>query len=194
MESTMNLRARVYRLERQALRRRLSIPDDDPLEEDWLLMYEDWANQGMFVGEPDFPVALAAYRQALAEAKQGQPSWYPPADFEPGQRTRQRFASWRHQHHYPAVNKTWLWLSEFFDRVRQGLPPVTRAEFQELANWFEINQKHLTRLEGPSELVAVSGGRRTCLTNLRYGLLQGYQARGVGRLAEDLRHLRTCLG
>jgi hypothetical protein len=190
----MNLRARVRRLEVQALRRRLSIYDDEPLEEDWLLIYEAWAKEDMFASEPDFPLALTTYRQALAEARVGQPSLDPPPDFQPQQPPRQRIVVWRRQHFYAALDKAWLWLSEFFERVTQGIPSVTQADFQDLEDWFRINQEHLTTLEVSSELLQVSGGRSISLTNLRYNLSRGYQARGVGRLAEDIRHLRNRYG
>jgi hypothetical protein len=190
----MNLRARVCRLEGQALRRRLSSRDDECLDEDWLLLYEAWAKQAMFAGEPDFPLALNAYRQALAEARAGHPAFDPPSDFQPQQPRRQRIACWRRQHFYSTIDRAWLWLSEFYERVTLGIPPVTQAEFQELEDWFRINQKHLTTLEGSSELVDVSGGQSTSLTNLRYNLSRGYQARGVGRLAENIRYLRARFG
>ncbi|HEV3237461.1 MAG TPA: hypothetical protein VGZ25_10760, partial [Gemmataceae bacterium] len=128
---------------------------------------------------------------ALAEARDGQPPLDPPADFEPHQPKRQRIAQWRLQHFYPEINKAWLWLSEFFERVHQGVPPVTQTEFRELADWFGINQEHLIRAEATSDLLEVSGGRRTSLANLRWGLIRGCQVRGVGLLAEDIRFLRA---
>jgi hypothetical protein len=190
----MNLRARVRRLERQTLQRRLSIYDEETLEEDWLLIYESWANEDMFAGEPDFPLALSTYRQALAEARASQPSLDPPPDYQPHQPARERIVCWRRQHFYSALDKAWLWLSEFYERVTKGIPPVTEAEFQDLKDWFGINQEHLASLEGSSELLEVSGGRSISLTNLRYDLSRGHQVRGVGRLVEDLRFLRAHCG
>jgi hypothetical protein len=187
----MNLRAQIRRLERQALRRSSSANEDEFLEEDWLSFYEDLANQDVFAREPDFPIALAAYRRALAEARDGQPPLDPPANYESRQPERQRIAQWRLQHFYPALNSAWLWLSEFFERVQQDIPPVPQTEFRELADWFDINQEHLIRAEATSDLLEVSGGRRTSLTNLRCGLIRGYRVRGVGSLAEDLRYLRA---
>jgi hypothetical protein len=190
----MNLRLRVRRLEGQALRRRLSAHANEILEEDWLQVYESWANQDVFAEEADFPVALAGYRLALAEARHGQPPLDPPPDFQPQQPARQRITWWRRQHFYPALNNAWLWLAEFLERLHQGIPPITQAEFRELADWFGTNEERLTRLAATSEVLEVSAGRKTSLRNLSCGLMRGCQVLGVGRLAEDLRFLRARYG
>jgi hypothetical protein len=98
-----NLGSRVTRLEREAGRvlapaRRLRT------QSEWLKVFEDQGRHGFFDGEPDFAVALEAFRQAVAEK--------PDATRVPGE---------------------WWWLGEMVERVSHGRPGVTEGEFIELA-------------------------------------------------------------
>jgi hypothetical protein len=37
----------------------------------------------------------------------------------------------------------WYWLGEMVQRVLDGRPPVTEAEFVALRQWFEVNEARL---------------------------------------------------
>ena len=116
----MTLRARLRRLEKAAGR---AAPADRPgrlTEDDWLECFEAWGREGVFAAEPDFPGALAFYRDALGRVKaQDDPPFNPPADFMPNltDMPELRLFNWR----------TW----EHFPEVTAGVPPVTEAEFRE---------------------------------------------------------------
>jgi hypothetical protein len=173
-------------------------PHDDWLtEEDWLACYEDWGRQGHFQGEPDFPSALAAYRQALEQARAGtDPPFDPPDDFMPGldDLPQLRLLNWRDKYRFPAVHAAWEWLAEMLHRITEGTPPVTEAEFHELAEWFRANDARLYTLSAPSHLLDLGGGRTTDATNVRYQLSKGPRVLRAGEVAEDVRRLRARYG
>lgn len=195
----MTLRKRLQRLEVQARRRQPSAEDrwDDPSEEDWLALFEEWGQQGHFQQETDFPTALASYRESLQRAKmQTDPPFDPPADFMPNltDLPSLRRLNWRNPVRFPDVHAGWDWLAEMLRRVQEGIPPVSTTEFEELSRWFAANESRLYQLSLPSHLLELGGGRSTSLTNLRYGLRQGVRASRAGELAEDLRQLRARYG
>src|SRR5262249_6493796 len=64
---------------------------------DWLTLFEQWEREGAFDGEPDFPVALDADRDALEQAAAlTDPPFDPPADFMPAlaDRPHLRLINW----------------------------------------------------------------------------------------------------
>jgi hypothetical protein len=64
----MTTRVRMKRLE-AAVRRQTPAQRPARLtEEDWLEQHEAWGRAGVFAAEPDYSVALAAYREALEKA------------------------------------------------------------------------------------------------------------------------------
>ena len=81
-----------------------------------------------------------------------------------------------------------------FQRIRDGVAPVTDKEFEELQEWFEENGARLHQLSLPHQSLDLGGGRTTYLTNLHWGLRQGPRALGAGRVAEDLRRLKMLYG
>jgi hypothetical protein len=192
----MSIRQRVKHLERQTM---LHAPDRDPYadwlsEWDWLDRFEQWGRQGTFAHEPDFPVALATYRQALVlAAAQTNPPFDPPADFMPNQANPLRQSNWRNSFRFPDVNKAWHWLGEMLERVVKGRPPVTEQEYRELEEWFQKNGDGLHRLESHG-LLDLGNGRKTTTANLRHGLWQGPRALGATEVVEDLRQLRKLHG
>lgn len=192
----MTLRTRLQRLEVQARRRQQSAEKrwDDLSEEEWLELFEAWGEEGYFDHEPDFPTALVFYREALQRAQtQREPPFDPPADFMPNLTDVPwlRRLNWRNQVRFPDVHAGWDWLSEMLRRVQEGIPPVSTAEFDELAQWFQANAERLYHLSLPSHLLDLDAGRTTSLANLRYGLRQGVRVFGAGELAEDIRRLRA---
>jgi hypothetical protein len=193
----MTMRMRMKRVEAE-VRRLTPAPRTARLtEEDWLERYEAWGRAGAFAAEPDFPTALAFYRDALARAKaQADPPFDPPADFMPNlaDLPHARLLNWRTSQRFPDVDAGWWWLSEMFGRVSDGAPPATEAEFAELADWFAANDERLYQLSLPSQLIDLGGGRKTSTANVRWRLAVGPRAKGAGEVAEDLRRLRALYG
>lgn len=193
----MTLRARLRRLEKAAGRVAPADRPDRMTEEDWLECFEVWGREGVFAVEPDFPRALAFYRDALGRAKaQADPPFDPPADFMPhlADLPEARLFNWWTRERFPDVQAGWWWLAEMHERLCGGVPPVTEAEFHYLADWFHGNDERLYRLSMPSQVLDLGNGRRTTTANIRYGLAKGPRAVRAGELAEDLRRLRALCG
>lgn len=183
--------------------------EPDWLDEDgWLDQYTAWGAAGLFDHEPDFPKARAECRAALECAHASvDPPWVPPDDFQlagtatPGyekQRQAVRRHDWRARH-FPAVRSALDWLDEMRGRILHGIPPVSEAEFAELAAWLEANAQRLDARadQNSSELldVGVIGDvrhpERVRSWMVKYDLRQGPRAEGSGRCAEIIRRLRV---
>jgi hypothetical protein len=190
----MNRRARLQRLERKARRLTPATERYDELsDESWLALFEAWGRQGYFDQEPDFATALAFYRDALLRAQaQTDPPFDPPDDYLPGKTIppHMRLCTWRDVNRFPDVHAGWDWLAAMLRRIQEGIPPVSTAEFMELADWFSANEARFYHLSRPSDLLEVEAGRTISLTTLRYELCKGVRALGAGELAKDLRRLR----
>jgi hypothetical protein len=191
----MTLRMRIKRLEAVAGRRAPAQRAPDRYDdEDWLAVFEAWGRQGCSAVEPDFVTALATYRGALQRAKaQVDPPWEVPAEFmvhQPDLRLR----NWRNSVRFPEVHAAWLWLAEMACRVRDGVPPVSEAEFAELAAWFEANDTRLYHESLPSHCLELGDGRQTSSANIRHSLREGPRVLGAGEVAEDVRRLRAHYG
>jgi hypothetical protein len=144
---------------------------------------------------PDFPAALGAYRDAVAAAKaSADPPFDPPADFRQGEVGWRRRECWRTPDRFPTVRAGWEWLAEMVGRAHDGVPPVSEAEFGELAAWFRANDARLYQLSRPSELLELGDGRRTWCSKVRYELARSPRSEGAGRAAEDVRRLRARYG
>jgi Flp pilus assembly protein TadD len=166
--------------------------EDELTEEDLLAAFAEWGARGFFAGETDFPVALAGYRQALAAAAtRANPPFFPPPGFQPQLSPRKRLTQWRHTHQYPQIDGAWSWLAEMHDRATGGIPPVTEAEFAELAHWFQANDTRLVQAALPSQFVDLGEGGRIACADIRAGITKGARVRGAGKLAENLRRLRA---
>jgi hypothetical protein len=197
--AAMTMSKRVKHLEISTLRRLLTAKKrcNNYTDEDWLELFGEWGRAGAFAAEPDIPVALTFYRDALAQAKaQADPPFDPPADFMPNlaDLPEVRLLNWRTSWRFPDVDAGWWWLSEMHDRVISGRPAVTEAEFVELADWFAANEKRFYQLSLPSQLLDLGGGRKSSLANLRWRLAGGPRAKDGGEVAEDMRRLRTLYG
>jgi hypothetical protein len=193
----VRLLRRLQRLEDAA---RPEAPTKRPVrltEEDLLAWYEVQERVGDFAAEPDFPRALAFYRDALQRAQaQADPPFDPPTDFMPNMADLPdlRLLNWRTKARFPDLDAGWWWLAEMHDRVRSGVPPVTETEFRELAAWFDAHDDRLYRQSLPSQLLDLGGGRCTASANVRYGLAKGPRAFRAGKVADDVRHLRALYG
>ncbi|VTU02531.1 unnamed protein product [Gemmataceae bacterium] len=165
-------------------------------EDEWLVAFEEMGRDGSFAPEPEFPEALARFRDALAAARAStDPPFDPPPEFEPGHPSpHQRQLNWRTGGRFPDLDAAFLWIAEMVHRVESGIPPVTGDEFRELAAWFAANAARLRQLAGPSEVLELGGGRRTGCGYLRYYLAKGHRADGAGQLAQDIRELRRRCG
>ena len=191
-------------------------------EEEWLSLFESWGREGLFDSEPDFPTALAFYRAALQKAKaQADPPWDPPVDFMPGEEEHRRQFEWRHGGLYqrvdadgnvlpegtdvhrgrsrrfsrfPEVEQGWQWLSGMTQRRAQGVPPLTVAEFEELACWFKANRERLDALSRPSYLLEVGDGKRDSVMNLGSKLDEGPMGWEASEVAARIRRLRARYG
>lgn len=189
-----SLGSRLVRLQSQVTAR--PQPDDEPRDEDdWLAVFEKLGRDGVFKAEPDFPLALACFRDALKRAKV---STDPPFDPPPGFREvehhpdlRRQF--WRSKERFPDLCEGLTWLGEILNRVCDSIPPVTEGEFQELAKWFQANDSRLCQLF-PIQLVDLNSGRCTSFISIRYFLARGPRVDGAGRLAEEIRQLRRRYG
>jgi hypothetical protein len=76
------------------------------------------------------------------------------------------------------------WLFELLERVESDAPPVTEAEFAELAQRFAAHERE----RGPRESYTL-GERAVYTGSVRYGLAQGPRQIGAGQLAEDVRQI-----
>jgi hypothetical protein len=194
----MSIRSRLQRLEKRVQRLPMKgEPEDGLTEEEWLTRFEALGRQGCLAAEPDFPAALAGYREALHQAQaQAQPPFDPPADFMPhlADLPRLRLLNWRSPSRFPQVHAAWEWLAEMVRRVCTGIPPVTEVEFQALEAWFNAHVHRLERLAGSSQCLDLGDGRLTTAVNIRCGLSHGPRASGAGVLAEELRRLQARWG
>lgn len=190
----MTLRTRLQRLEKQAAATKQHAPKSEFSERESLARLAAWGREGRFDREPDFPEALAAYGRALNEAAE-RPDYNPPADFMSGmvQWPKRRAFHWR-MLHFPDVRVAWYWLLEIHTRVSEGIPPVSVAEFGELADWFRANEERLYRLAQQTQLLDLGDGRRESIASIRWRISQGVKALGAGDVAEELRRLRAQYG
>jgi hypothetical protein len=150
----------------------------------WIALLKEQQRAGYFSHEPDFPKALALYEEALQRRRTVGPAVDPsaPANLRPA---FERF---------PDVLPEFTWLSEIVGRVSLGVPPVTEAEFTELAEWFWANEQYLKDMAGESRLMYVGRGRQTCCWYVREAVRGGPRAEGAGDHAEDIRQLRARYG
>src|SRR6266852_5546745 len=125
-----SLQRRLARLERRFALETSSAETQGLIAEQWLILFEQWEAKGDYAAEPDFPVALACYRRALEEAAHEDPPFYPPENFRPNLPMVERILEWRRPRRYPRVQAARIWLSEFIDRVHNGIPPLTETEFK----------------------------------------------------------------
>ncbi len=194
----MTIKTRIKHLEAAARRMAPAQGAPDRFDEEgWLVVFEAWGRQRWSAAEPDFATALADYRDALQRAKaQADPPWEVPAEFNMHQvdqpDLRQR--NWRNDVRFPELRAAWWWLAEMACRFRDGVPPVSEAEFGDLAAWFEANDKRLYHESLPSQCLELGGGRQTSNGNIRHGLRKGPRGMGAGEVAEDVRRLRARYG
>jgi hypothetical protein len=184
--------------------------------EEWLAYFEAMGREGCFCHEPDFPRALAFYREAIRDPTgpvyyrfAGQPRLLPESNrgrpfvrvdgagnvIPDGQDVSRGVL-------FPvtsAADEGWQWLCGMALRVRNGVPPVTEAEFRELTDW-------LSDVLGPADRAAFSaglidvgtaggGGYQTTPCNLWMTMRnEGPRGANAGGQAEAARRLRARFG
>lgn len=75
----------------------------------------------------------------------------------------------------------WMWLAVIAGRVHDGEPPVSEAEFAELAAWFVANQDRLYKASLSSQVLEVGNGKGTNVADLRWGAMRGRGSTAPGR-------------
>ena len=185
----MNSLRRVQNLETLARRIRPPTGSHEFDEDEWLVQFEQYYENGLAADEPDYPIALDGYREALVEAhRQG---FDPPATFRPEESDRRsRAKAWRTAGRYPDVSAGWDWLSEFVQRGAKAIPPVTEAEFHALGDWFAAHEDRLRAIMHPSHYLELGAETFTTLGDIRWQLAKGPRVRDAGELAETIRRIR----
>src|SRR5260370_10952586 len=130
-----SLQRRLVRLERRFALETLSAENQQLIAEQWLILFEQWEAKGDYAAEPDFPLALANFRQAIEDAAHESPPFFPPDDFRTDLALVARVVEWRRPRFYPKVRAAWCWLSVFSHRVHTGIPPLTVQGLGELRHW-----------------------------------------------------------
>jgi hypothetical protein len=149
------LRRRIAALERKLAKGPEQSARPGPADEaalGWLATFEAMGQEGTFDCEPDFPKALAYYREAIRDATapayyrhEGRPRPVPepyrgrsfvrvdaaghiiPDGVDVNQGVLRRVTC--------AADEGWDWLTAMALRVTRGVAPVTEAEFLELTDW-----------------------------------------------------------
>ena len=175
----MTIRNRLRRVE-VAIRHAPAPGRPEPVTpEDWLAQFEAWDREGMCSSEPDFPEALARYRDALARARAAAG---PAVELPPEWSHHGTSAAWQVGAGDPEVEAAFTWLLELSGRAVHGVPPVTAAEFQALGDWFEANAERMERQALPARWFDLGAGRLISTANIRHGLGKGPRALGAGEL------------
>jgi hypothetical protein len=189
----MTIRSRLLRLEGVAI---LTADDASWLtDEEHLARYERMGREGCFAAEPEFPVALGCYQEAVQQATvQRDPPWEPWPSFLPKQAPNLRRWYWRDSSNFPDVSDARMWVMELHQRIVFGVPSVSEVEFHSLGAWFEANAERMERQALPARWFTLGSGRLASVSTIRHGLAKGYRAFGGGESAQDLRRLRALYG
>lgn len=196
----MTLRSRLAALERrQPATEGVKYLDEEGLVE-WYAEHAD-----LFANEPDFPTALALAREAVDRAKLStEPPWIPPEEPRrippPHNSLMMQWYLYRSRW-FPEASRAVGWLNEMDRRREHGVPPVSEAEYIELAAWFLANEKRLDAiadtLASPNLLDVGKIGdswHRTRVRGwmVRYGLREdGPRGERSGETAETIRRLQV---
>ena len=196
----MSLRNRINKLEQQQ-------PDREPLLFRDEEAYVSWCadNPALFDHEPDFPVALALAQETVNRARLStDPPWIDP-NLEAGvpiplsHNLRVLRLRLYRRHWFPEAHKAVGWLEEMDHRRNHGIPPVSEAEYAELAAWLEANAERLDRIADGNRPELIDVGKigddwyatKVRSWMVRYGLKDGPRCEGAGKDAETIRRLRS---
>jgi hypothetical protein len=185
----MRLLRRLHRLEGTARSAAAACAAKPFTAVDWLTLFETEGRQGLYAAEPDFPAALAFYREAVERAQARGLLPRPPAA-----RTVTRPPRGRLTERDLELAVGWGWLLEMTRRARQGVPPVTETECAELSAWFGAHAGELERRLQPARWFEMGDGRLLTVGNIWESLSRGPRELGAGLVAEDVRRLRARYG
>jgi hypothetical protein len=216
VSSMTGLRRRIRALE-SGLAKRLEQPvrtDQAPgTGPEWLAAFEAMGREGQFEHEPDFPRALAFYREAIRDATApayfrhaGQPRPLPEpyrgrsfvrvdaggniisdgVDVNHGVNCRVT----------SAADEGWQWLAGMALRVQCGIPPVSEAEFQELTDWLTdvLRYTDSATFSGGVLDVGTAGAASSQTTPFHLWMQmreEGPRGLAAGEQAEAVRRLRA---
>jgi hypothetical protein len=190
----------LRKLEDAAVAKARSIRPKPFDEADWLDWFAREGKAGRFKHEPDFPAAFAMLKDELVKAKAStDPPFEPPEDFQPDPRWPHiRRENWRRwPGHFPKLIEALDWLFEMETRLTQGIPPCSEAEHAELAAWFAEHEAGLDAVakQGNRDgLMSVGDGQRVTCSHVRFYLRDGPRGEGSGRVAEEIRQLKSRYG
>ena len=176
-------RARVGRVA-AAVAAGLSAPASDAA---WVAAFAAAAGDPRIAREPDFPRAVDALRAAVA----ADPLGPPPGWFEPARDPVERFFAWCGANPRPAVDAARAWAAELLLPAVDGIPPVTAAEFAELAAWVRENEDRQRARAAVDGLVPVGDGSGAVLDEVLARFDRGPRWPGAGEAAEVARRLRA---
>lgn len=137
-------------------------------EEDCLVQFKQWAAEGLYKLEPDFPWLLNRFEQALLQAQVSiDPSFYPPKDLMPLYDEPDRLNYWRSQYRFPEVFRTLSALLIMTERVLVKEPPITRSEWEQLKEWY-LTERH--RLPIQSGAITLPSGKSVSSSTIDHQL------------------------
>jgi hypothetical protein len=209
------LKRRIQAVEQKTAKLR-SQPSQRPspeTPEEWLAYFEAMGREGTFDCEPDFPKALALYRDAVQDPKRTAFYWHegvrrPVPEACRGQayvrvngagEVLPEDVDVNEGLHRPVVNAAregWNWLAGMALRALDGLPPVTEAEFHSLRDWLDNVMAKTDREAFSTESIELSAPRRRSYSTTPFNLwlnMRGDGPRGVnaGEQAEAVRRLQA---
>lgn len=156
----------------------------------WVAALEAVAADGRYAFGPDFPRAVAALRAAVGADPLGPPpAWFEPDGDPPG-----RFVAWCRVRPRAGVEAARAWTAELVLRAVDGTPPVTAAEFDELAAWVRASEARLRGRADTDGLVPVGDGSGAVLDEVLARFDRGPRWPGAGEAAEMVRRLRAWYG
>ncbi len=163
-------------------------------DEDCLVQFKQWAAEGLYKLEPDFPWLLNRFEQALVQAQLSiDPSFYPPKDLMPHYDEPYRLNYWRSQWRFPEVFRTSSALLIMTERVLVKEPPITRTEWEQLKEWY-LTERH--RLPIQSGAITLPSGKSVNSSAIDHALkvYDGIIIDGAVTVLEDLRVLHHHFG
>jgi hypothetical protein len=158
---------RLAQLEEQALVL-LDQSHDHPISAlEWLDAYSEWAVQGFFDREPDYPATIAHFKHVLSSIPRERQE--PTDDFEREKPYRRRLWLWHIRHEIRELTPISQKLDAMSRRASQGLDGVSEAEFERIKAWYQANADDLPM----HYLVAEDGQSEPRKTTIETVLSQG---------------------
>lgn len=113
-------------------------------EEELLAQARRYANLGYFRQETDFPQAMEELEAAYAKALQN-PQFLPPPEFMPTESDVRRRRYWRVGKTPKELEDAVQWVIGMLVRASEGIPAVTRKEWEAMTQWYLTHQAELPK-------------------------------------------------